>query len=130
MDIVTKSNNPNREIMPRGTRVFMGNLSHEANERDVERFFKVSLNGIPLPFTKVVMNLEDNRNFLLFAQGYGIIEEISLKQGYGFVEFEDSRDADDAIADLDGKSICGRRVQVELATGDKNARRDGDRYST
>ena len=108
----------------------MGNLSHEANERDVERFFKVSLNGIPLPFTKVVMNLEDNRNFLLFAQGYGIIEEISLKQGYGFVEFEDSRDADDAIADLDGKSICGRRVQVELATGDKNARRDGDRYST
>ena len=46
-----------------------------------------------------------------------------------FVEFEDSRDADDAINDLDGKSICGRRVQIELAKGDRNARREGgDRY--
>ena len=51
-----------------------------------------------------------------------------MKQGYGFVEFEDSRDADDAINDLDGKSICGRRVQIELAKGDRNARREGDRY--
>ena len=69
-------------------------------------------------------------NVFFFAQGYGILEEISLKQGFGFVEFEDSRDADDAISDLDGRTICGRRVQIELATGDRNARRDADRYST
>lgn len=87
--------------MPRSTRVFLGNLAHEATERDVEKFFK----------------------------GYGILEEISLKQGYGFVEFEDYRDADDAINDLDGKTICGRRVQIELAKGDRNARREGDRYA-
>jgi len=86
--------------MPKSTRVFLGNLAHQATERDVEKFFK----------------------------GYGILEEISLKQGYGFVEFEDYRDADDAINDLDGKSICGRRVQIELAKGEKNARREGDRY--
>jgi len=89
--------------MPRSTRVFLGNLSHQATERDVEKFFK----------------------------GYGVMEEVSLKQGYGFVEFEDSRDADDAINDLDGKSICGRRVQIELAKGDRNARREnGDRYGS
>ena len=51
-----------------------------------------------------------------------------MKQGYGFIEFEDHRDADDAINDLDGKSICGRRVQIELAKGDRNDRREGDRY--
>ena len=27
-----------------------------------------------------------------------------LKNGYGFVEFDDARDADDAVYDLNGKS--------------------------
>ena len=36
--------------MPRSTRVFMGNLSHQATERDVEKFFKVrrSKDGVTL----------------------------------------------------------------------------------
>ncbi|GFQ68325.1 hypothetical protein TNCT_586591 [Trichonephila clavata] len=37
--------------------------------------------------------------------------------GFAFVEFEDSRDARDAVRGLDGKLICGRRVRVELSTG-------------
>ncbi|XP_062295646.1 serine and arginine rich splicing factor 7b [Scomber scombrus] len=37
--------------------------------------------------------------------------------GFAFVEFEDPRDADDAVRGLDGKSICGSRVRVELSTG-------------
>uniref|UniRef100_A0A8C8FBF2 RRM domain-containing protein n=1 Tax=Oncorhynchus tshawytscha TaxID=74940 RepID=A0A8C8FBF2_ONCTS len=42
--------------------------------------------------------------------------------GYGFVEFDDPRDADDAVYDLNGKDLCGERVIVEHTKG---PRRDG-----
>lgn len=41
---------------------------------------------------------------------------------YGFVEFDDLRDADDAVYELNGKDLCGERVIVEHARG---PRRDG-----
>ncbi|KAG8179290.1 hypothetical protein JTE90_024139 [Oedothorax gibbosus] len=37
--------------------------------------------------------------------------------GFAFVEFEDNRDARDAVRALDGKVLCGRRVRVELSSG-------------
>ncbi|XP_062365026.1 serine/arginine-rich splicing factor 4 isoform X3 [Cinclus cinclus] len=70
-------------------RVYIGRLSYQARERDVERFFK----------------------------GYGKILEVDLKNGYGFVEFDDLRDADDAVYELNGKDLCGERVIVEHARG-------------
>ncbi|KAM4662265.1 serine/arginine-rich splicing factor 5-like isoform 1-T4 [Discoglossus pictus] len=70
-----------------GCRVFIGRLSPHARERDVEKFFK----------------------------GYGRIREINLKNGFGFVEFEDHRDADDAVYELNGKELCSERVTIELA---------------
>uniref|UniRef100_A0A803JRG4 Serine/arginine-rich-splicing factor 4 n=2 Tax=Xenopus tropicalis TaxID=8364 RepID=A0A803JRG4_XENTR len=68
-------------------RVYIGRLSHRARERDVERFFK----------------------------GFGKIVEVDLKNGYGFVEFEDSRDAEDAVYEMNGRELCGERVIVEHA---------------
>uniref|UniRef100_A0A023FF83 Putative alternative splicing factor srp55/b52/srp75 rrm superfamily n=1 Tax=Amblyomma cajennense TaxID=34607 RepID=A0A023FF83_AMBCJ len=73
------------------TRVFIGHLSYQVRERDVDRFFK----------------------------GYGRVGDIHLKNGFGFVEFEDHRDADDAIKDLNGKELLGERVSVELAHGSR-----------
>ncbi|KAJ7399399.1 Serine/arginine-rich splicing factor 5 [Pitangus sulphuratus] len=70
-----------------GCRVFIGRLNPAAREKDVERFFK----------------------------GYGRIRDIDLKRGFGFVEFEDPRDADDAVYELDGKELCSERV-VEFAS--------------
>ncbi|KAK9957144.1 hypothetical protein ABG768_011414 [Culter alburnus] len=80
------------------SRVYVGKLSYRAREKDVERFFK----------------------------GYGKILEVDLKNGYGFVEFDDPRDADDAVYDLNGKDLCGKRVIVEHTIGQ---RRDGGNRS-
>uniref|UniRef100_UPI00398F8C85 serine/arginine-rich splicing factor 5-like n=1 Tax=Pristiophorus japonicus TaxID=55135 RepID=UPI00398F8C85 len=70
-----------------GCRVFIGRLSPQVRERDVEKFFK----------------------------GYGRIREIDLKRGFGFVEFDDARDADDAVYELNGKELFRERITVELA---------------
>jgi arginine/serine-rich splicing factor 4/5/6 len=72
-----------------GTRVYVGRLSYDVRERDLERFFK----------------------------GYGRVGEILLKNGFGFVEFDDYRDADDAVYELNGKELLGERVSVQHARG-------------
>ena len=38
-------------------------------------------------------------------RGFGKIRDINLKQGYGFVELEDARDADDAVYDMNNQSL-------------------------
>ncbi|XP_067619635.1 serine-arginine protein 55 [Eurosta solidaginis] len=86
-----------------GSRVYVGGLPYGVRERDLERFFK----------------------------GYGRTRDILLKNGYGFVEFEDHRDADDAVYELNGKELLGERVVVEAARGTvrgNNRDRYDDRY--
>jgi len=85
--------------MPSGQRVYVGNLTGDVRERDIEKFFK----------------------------GYGKLGEISIKNGYGFVDFEDYRDADDAVHDMDGKDIRGTRVRIEIARERRDNRDRGGR---
>ena len=61
------------------TRVYVGGLSYRAREKDVERFFR----------------------------RYGKIRDISMKNRYCFVDFDDYRDADDACYELNGKDLLG-----------------------
>merc|ERR1712223_2346142 len=82
--------------MPNHQRVYIGGIPTDARDRDLEKFFK----------------------------GYGRINEVVIKNGYGFVEFDDYRDADDAVSDLDGKDMQGGRVRVELARDPRDSRRD------
>lgn len=69
--------------------MFIGGVNPRASEMDVERFFK----------------------------GFGRIRAINLKTGYGFVEFEDHRDADDAVYEMNNQTLCGGRITVEHAKG-------------
>jgi len=79
--------------MPR-SRVYVGNIPLDTQKRDLEKFFR----------------------------GYGRLLDIVVIKDYGFVEFEDPRDADDACEDLDGKEMDGGRVKVELARRDPRER--------
>lgn len=86
-----------------GSRVYVGGLPYGVRERDLQRFFK----------------------------GYGRTRDILIKNGYGFVEFEDYRDADDAVYELNGKELLGERVVVEPARGTARGpggRRENERY--
>ena len=59
----------------------MGNIPYSARERDVEKLF----------------------------DRFGRIREVSLKNGFGFVEFDDDRNADDAVREMDGRSFMSKR---------------------
>ena len=72
--------------MPSSQRVYVGNIGSDIRERDLEKFFK----------------------------GFGKIGDIAVKNGYGFVDFDDHRDADDAVHDLDGKDFRGSRYVVNM----------------
>eukprot|EP00128_Syssomonas_multiformis_P000055 Colp12_sorted_trinity150504_noHs@27270 len=74
------------------TRVYLGDLDERANEDDVRDFLR----------------------------GYGDLISVWVARkppGFAFVEFYDRRDADDAVRDLDGKTIMGKRVRVEISRG-------------
>ncbi|KAI3783172.1 hypothetical protein L2E82_13236 [Cichorium intybus] len=94
--------------MSRSSRtLYVGNLPGDIREREVEDLF----------------------------YKYGPIAHIDLKipprpPGYAFVEFEESRDAEDAIRGRDGYDFDGHRLRVELAHGGRGNSSSTDRYSS
>lgn len=58
---------------------------------------------------------------------YGRLVDITLpldyytrdSKGYGFVEYEESRDAEEALRGLDRYRLYGRELEVEFARGDR-----------
>ncbi|KAJ2450840.1 hypothetical protein EV183_004016 [Coemansia sp. RSA 2336] len=77
------------------SRLFVGRLPRDVRERDLERLFK----------------------------GYGEIRDICLRQGFGFVEFRERRDAEDVIHDFDGRDFMGERLMIEPARADRRRER-------
>lgn len=63
------------------SRVYFGRLPRDAEARDVEKL----------------------------ASEFGRIRDVRLLTGFAFVEFDDSRDARDAVRELDGCRFMGER---------------------
>ncbi|XP_043710702.1 serine/arginine-rich splicing factor SR34B-like isoform X2 [Telopea speciosissima] len=87
--------------------LYVGNLPGDIREREVEDLF----------------------------YKYGPIVDIDLKipprpPGYAFIEFEEARDADDAIRGRDGYNFDGHRLRVELAHGGRGHSSSIDRRSS
>ncbi|XP_075225939.1 serine/arginine-rich splicing factor 7-like isoform X5 [Lycorma delicatula] len=75
-------------------KIYVGDLGSSASKQDIEDAFSY----------------------------YGPIRNVWVARnppGFAFVEFDDPRDAEDAVRGLDGRSICGRRVRVEMSNGAK-----------
>jgi len=71
------------------TRIYVGGIPTDCRERDLDKFFR----------------------------NYGRLRDCLIKNGYAFVEFEDNRDADDAVYEMNGRELMGCRVSVEHARG-------------
>jgi len=73
-------------------KVYIGNLKSNANKYEIEDLF-----------TK-----------------YGPLKNIWIARnppGFAFIEYEDPRDAEDAVRGLDGTRCCGSRIIVQMSTG-------------
>lgn len=79
------------------TRIFVKNLASSTNEDDVAEAFGK----------------------------FGPIRKIDLKQGYAFLFFEDNRDAEEAIREMNGAELHGKKLLVEVALDARNNQRDG-----
>ncbi|XP_026881205.1 serine/arginine-rich splicing factor 3b isoform X1 [Electrophorus electricus] len=85
---------------PLDCKVYVGNLGNNGNKSELERAFGY----------------------------YGPLRSVWVARnppGFAFVEFEDPRDATDAVRELDGRTLCGCRVRVELSNGEKRSRNRG-----
>jgi len=78
------------------SRIYIGQLSSRTRERDVQETF----------------------------ERFGRIRRIDMKNGYAFLEYDDSRDADDAVYEMHGKNLDGHRIRVEVARGSGSSSRD------
>ncbi|XP_055712109.1 serine/arginine-rich splicing factor 7 isoform X2 [Phlebotomus papatasi] len=77
---------------PSDCKVYVGDLGNNASKQELEDAFSY----------------------------YGHLRNVWVARnppGFAFVEFEDARDAEDAVRGLDGRTICGRRARVELSNG-------------
>lgn len=74
------------------SRIFIGGLPEDASRTELEREFEY----------------------------FGRLRDVWVARnppGFGFIVFEDARDADDAVREMDGKRVCGTRIRVEYARG-------------
>ncbi|NNC87409.1 MAG: RNA-binding protein [Akkermansiaceae bacterium] len=75
--------------------IFVGNISYEAAEDDLQKLF----------------------------EQYGTVEKVRIindrdtgrSKGFGFVTMSDSNAAEEAMRNLDGADLCGRAIRVNQA---------------
>ncbi|XP_014675930.1 PREDICTED: RNA-binding protein 1-like isoform X2 [Priapulus caudatus] len=85
---------------PLDCKVYVGDLGNNATEHELESSFSK----------------------------YGPLRNVWVARkppGFAFIEFEDTRDAEDAVRAMDGARCCGVRIRAEMSSG--RSRRGGRR---
>ena len=81
---------------------------------------------------KLSSNLRED-DLKYYFRKYGHIRNLQLRKGYAFIEYDDYKDAEDAIHEMDGKKIEGQRIKVQAARGrrrdNKDRRKDSSPYA-
>ncbi|TMW60844.1 hypothetical protein Poli38472_000886 [Pythium oligandrum] len=89
------SSAPEPEAQNPGNNVYVANLSHRLSQRELEDMFG---------------------KFGRLDKCELIIDPMTREsRGFAFVTFEDVRDAEDAVKEMNGKEVEGRRLRVEIA---------------
>lgn len=82
------------------SRLFIGGLPEDASRAELEREF----------------------------ESFGALRDVWVARnppGFGFILFEEARDAEDALKEMDGRRVCGTRIRVEYARGGTGGGRGG-----
>ena len=82
------------------TKVYVGDLGENGDRREIETKF----------------------------EAFGPVKDVWVARnppGFAFVFFEDSRDAQDAVRELDGSRCCGVKIRVDLARARSPGARGG-----
>ena len=79
-----------------GTKIFVGNLSYQATEQDLQDLF--AADGRQVDRVSIVTDRETGRS-----------------RGFAFVEMANAADAEAAMSALDGRDLHGRALRVNEA---------------
>ncbi|XP_034029998.1 serine/arginine-rich splicing factor 10 isoform X1 [Thalassophryne amazonica] len=88
-----------RYLRPPSTSLFVRNIADESRPEDLRREF-----GRYGPIVDVYIPLDYYTR---------------RPRGFAYIQFEDVRDAEDALHDLDRKWLCGRQIEIQFAQGDR-----------
>ncbi|XP_037330568.2 serine/arginine-rich splicing factor 10-like [Pungitius pungitius] len=86
-------------MRPPNTSLFVRNISDESRPEDLRREF-----GRYGPIVDVYIPLD------FYTR---------RSRGFAYIQFEDVRDAEDALHSLDRKWVCGRQIEIQFAQGDR-----------
>ncbi|XP_029360303.1 serine/arginine-rich splicing factor 10 isoform X2 [Echeneis naucrates] len=88
-----------RYLRPPNTSLFVRNIADESRPEDLRREF-----GRYGPIVDVYIPLD------FYTR---------RPRGFAYIQFEDVRDAEDALHNLDRKWVCGRQIEIQFAQGDR-----------
>ncbi|XP_036395075.1 serine/arginine-rich splicing factor 10 [Megalops cyprinoides] len=88
-----------RYLRPPNTSLFIRNISDESRPEDLRREF-----GRYGPIVDVYIPVD------FYTR---------RARGFAYIQFEDVRDAEDALHNLDRKWVCGRQIEIQFAQGDR-----------
>ena len=78
----------------KGTQIYIGHISKKVGKEDLEKTFSA----------------------------FGTLKDLAIKNGFAFLTYEDERDAEDAVKEMNGHDLQGEKIIVELAGHRRNDR--------